>query len=87
MPRIHHFLHINPTNCMFLCVPFLQVHGLQLRAYDVLFPLSQLAHRRRKHGVMTEAGLVELVVDIVESWKVRQIWSFGCVMNQKVSGA
>jgi hypothetical protein len=46
-----------------------RIYGILLRVYDVLFPLSQLSMNPRNHHVMMEAGLVELIVEIVSSWR------------------
>ena len=48
-----------------------RIHGILLRVYDVLFPLSQLSANPLNHEVMMEAGLVELIVEIVSSWRSR----------------
>ncbi len=39
--------------------------------HDVLVPLSQLSANPLNHEVMMEAGLVELIVEIVSSWRSR----------------
>ena len=46
-----------------------KIHGISLRVYDVLFPLSQLSMNPRNHQVLMEAGLIEMTTEIVSTWR------------------
>lgn len=46
-----------------------KVHGILLRVYDVVFPLSQIAMNTKNHPALLGAGLVELGVEIVQTWR------------------
>uniref|UniRef100_A0A6T7T890 Uncharacterized protein n=1 Tax=Hanusia phi TaxID=3032 RepID=A0A6T7T890_9CRYP len=46
--------------------------GISWRVYDVLFPLSVLAKNSEKHGAMMDAGVIEVLLKLLDDWRQGQ---------------
>jgi len=46
-----------------------KVYDISFRVYDVLFPIAQLANHKKNHELLTQSGILNLVVEIIKNWK------------------